>query len=221
MSPLFEVREGTKAVGSFSARLVRQLAEDGTLHAGMEIRRLPDGAWAPLSNVKGLQFKPPLTSYAPAVAASPRIAALAVPPAKSPPMPRGPSNPAPRPSKKLTGLSLAGALIFSTSLLCIGFWAGQRNNNEPTLEMPPAADFTWRAGRNQELERQLNDLRDRWRPIKAQENVRNYFGEAQNAGQINPFCYAAYCIYCDAGEDEKIDYADTPGTLRIPMEPVR
>jgi hypothetical protein len=68
MAHLFEVRDGNRSVGSFSSDQIRQLADDGTLNAAMQIRRLPDGAWAPLSNVKGLRFKPPPAKSAAAVA---------------------------------------------------------------------------------------------------------------------------------------------------------
>lgn len=54
MAHQFEVRDGSATVGTFSAGQVRQLAADGTLKARMQLRRLPDGAWSPLSNVKGL-----------------------------------------------------------------------------------------------------------------------------------------------------------------------
>src|SRR5487761_1069974 len=68
MGQLFEVRDGAATVGSFSGDQIRQLAADGTLHARMEIRRLPAGEWSHLSNAKGLQCRSP--TKAPAVAAS-------------------------------------------------------------------------------------------------------------------------------------------------------
>jgi hypothetical protein len=73
MAHLFEVRDGNRSVGSFSGDQIRQHAADGTLNGGMQIRRLPDGTWAPLSNVKGLQFKSPTATATVAAAVTPPV----------------------------------------------------------------------------------------------------------------------------------------------------
>lgn len=82
MAQRFEVRDGATSVGSFSGDEIRQLAADGTLNAGMQIRRLPNGAWSPLSSVQGLQFKsqPAMpATVTPPLPPAPQAAILATP----------------------------------------------------------------------------------------------------------------------------------------------
>lgn len=56
MAQVFQIRDGGRSVGSFSGDEIRRLTGEGTLHAGMQIRRLPNVPWGPLSNVKGLRL---------------------------------------------------------------------------------------------------------------------------------------------------------------------
>lgn len=89
MSQLFEIRNGTSLVGTFSGGVIKQMAADGRVNGGMQIRRLPDGPWSPLSSVKGLAFK---ASPTPAAAA---IAPQTVPSLVPPPLPSAPDDDAP------------------------------------------------------------------------------------------------------------------------------
>lgn len=54
MPQQFEVRDGATFVGSFSGDEIKQMAQEGRLTVGMEIRRPPTGEWSSITKVRGL-----------------------------------------------------------------------------------------------------------------------------------------------------------------------
>ncbi|HEV7225360.1 MAG TPA: hypothetical protein VGN42_21820 [Pirellulales bacterium] len=76
---MFELRDGTKIVGQFSAVQIKWMAKEGKLKATMEIRKLPSGSWNSISKVKDLGLAAPASAPSAVAAANPKDMIVAPP----------------------------------------------------------------------------------------------------------------------------------------------